>query len=254
MSNNHSSFTERGWEDYAICYDSINHLLPYQKMLADVVSEIPKLCTHLLDAACGTGNLETAIARSQIFSGLSIAGVDASQEMLKRARAKIGTEPNISFSFADLNSSLSFQNESFDCVTSINTMYAIKDPRALLDEFHRVLKKGGTLIIVTPKLGCQNGVILKDHCGSKKPDEYWFDAHSNEEREVSLIHEAITDKEIAKQMIRIGMYNRHICSTARFHFFKEADLIQLLRDASFSVSGIKSTYGRQAHFVIATAD
>ena len=241
---------ENLWQDYALCYDSLNHLTPYKKMLRAVVSQIPQGSKQVLDAACGTGNLENTIKEMCGVPSFKVSGVDASEEMLSRANNK--GSANSEFSFADLNNPLPFEDEGFDCVVSVNTLYAIKDPGKLLTELNRVLRRSGKLIIVTPKFGCQNGIILKEHSGSTKPDEYWFDAHSSSEREEALIREAISDPEVIEKMLKVGMYNRRICSRVTFHFFHKQALLDLVLLSGFSEIEMTDTYANQAFLLTAT--
>ncbi len=46
--------------------------------------------------------------------------------------------------------SLPFKKESFDKIISINALYYASDPKKTFDEILRVLKKNGTLLIVSP--------------------------------------------------------------------------------------------------------
>lgn len=50
----------------------------------------------------------------------------------------------------DLEKPLPFTDESFDHIFLFNAIYIIKDPRMLLAEIKRVLKKGGTLYLSSP--------------------------------------------------------------------------------------------------------
>ncbi|MCG2699678.1 methyltransferase domain-containing protein [Candidatus Parcubacteria bacterium] len=50
----------------------------------------------------------------------------------------------------DLNQSLPLDNNSIDNIFLFNVIYIIKNPKKLLKEIHRVLKKGGRLFISSP--------------------------------------------------------------------------------------------------------
>ncbi len=50
----------------------------------------------------------------------------------------------------DANKGLPFAKSHFDAVISINSLYYLDDPRKVLEEAARVLKKGGTLFILAP--------------------------------------------------------------------------------------------------------
>jgi ubiquinone/menaquinone biosynthesis C-methylase UbiE len=228
----------------------LNHLNPYQHVLQTVASHIPSDSkVKVLDAACGTGNFESVFFLSHNNHKHNVVGIDASKEMLLRAKEKHHNHQQVSFVFGDLNQKLSFVPDDFDYVVSINTLYAIADPLTLLCEFFRVLKIGGRLLLVTPKRNCQNGLILKEHCGSQKPDSYWLDIHTSQEKEESLIREAIFDPQVIDDMLMVGKYNKSICSTKSFHFFSLDDLESLLGKAGFSIVSSSEIYAKQAFFI-----
>jgi len=53
---------------------------------------------------------------------------------------------------ADLNKPLPFSDESADIIFLSHTLEHIAEPQRLIDECYRILKKGGTIISVTPFL------------------------------------------------------------------------------------------------------
>lgn len=143
---------DRIWTLYARVYDVINKNIPYLEMLDELFGQL-KLgelseASLILDAGCGTGNMETRILKANIKT--SIIGVDASPEMLDRARAKFRNDQQIQFQKTDLNQRLSFGSETFDRVVAINSLYALKDPEFTLREMYRVLKPGGILVFANP--------------------------------------------------------------------------------------------------------
>ncbi|MBP6949238.1 MAG: methyltransferase domain-containing protein [Candidatus Pacebacteria bacterium] len=247
------AFSQDDWNDYARCYDSLAKLTPYVEMVKGVAQKV--LLGErgpILDAACGTGNFESSLLSEQIHQTFQATGVDSSQAMLRRARRKCEKYEGVSFIEADLNVTLPFGNETFKQLVSINTLYAVSSPRDTLLEFGRVLQKGGVLHLVTPKYGYENGLILKSHCGSSLPDDFWTNAHATPEREEFLIREAISDEGLIEDMLSAAKYNRLIGRTGIFHFFKEEDLIDLLSRTSFSVVRSSLTYADQALFITAT--
>ena len=103
----------------------------------------------VLDACCGTGDLALAAERC----GGTVTGVDFSERMLVRARAKSGT---VDWVLADVTA-LPFADGSFDAVTVGFGIRNVPDLEAGLAELARVLRPGG-------RLGCleitrPNGVL-----------------------------------------------------------------------------------------------
>lgn len=237
------------WNMYSVYYDSLNALTPYKKLLEQVTSLVKKR-NHLpiLDAGCGTGNLIRRLIEEKLPSRM-ITGLDASKEMLCRLQRKCKVK-TIS---ANLNATLPFTDETFGTVVCVNALYAVEKPSETIKEFFRILKPGGSLIIVSPKKGYENGIILKEHCKSIKPEEYWKNAHASEEREKKLITEALSkNKKIIKRMLSIACINREISKNKRFHFFTQNRLKSLLSKTNFLIDNYSLTYANQSHIVEVT--
>ncbi|MCI0631347.1 MAG: bifunctional demethylmenaquinone methyltransferase/2-methoxy-6-polyprenyl-1,4-benzoquinol methylase UbiE [Phycisphaerales bacterium] len=105
---------------------------------------------HVLDVACGTGDLTEAF----VCAGpASVTGVDFTLEMLAIARAKaqnrIGRPgiPIPTFVHADALS-LPLADQSFDIVSIAFGIRNVSDPAAALREFHRVLRPRGRLLVL----------------------------------------------------------------------------------------------------------
>jgi ubiquinone/menaquinone biosynthesis C-methylase UbiE len=103
----------------------------------------------VLDVGCGTGTLALAAKRRVGFEG-SVHGVDASREMVARARAKSERSGlPVAFEIAAAQS-LPFADGTFDVVTcSLAFHHLPEDSRAAaLAEMRRVVKPGGRVLVV----------------------------------------------------------------------------------------------------------
>lgn len=246
-----NSFDVNDWGGYAACYDSLNYLSPYQELQKIVANEVDMDAgNYILDAACGTGNLIRLLIEKNRNNKNRIWGIDFSEEMLKRARKKC-IDMSVCFSLTDLSKSLDFGDYFFDTIVSVNTLYSLENPENTLKEFARIMRQDGQLVLVTPKKNHQNGLILKEHCKSVKPDSYWMDIFSTPEKGLMLLNEAIQSPEIRQQMISIGEYNRGINSETNFHFFENADLLIMVRRCNFKIIKVDSVYAKQATLVVA---
>jgi len=103
----------------------------------------------VLDACCGTGDLALAAERC----GGTVTGVDFSERMLVRARAKSGT---VDWVLADVTA-LPFADGSFDAVTVGFGIRNVPDLEAGLAELARVLRPGGRLACL--EITRPNGVL-----------------------------------------------------------------------------------------------
>jgi len=238
-------FNKNDWEHYAECYDVLNELRPYSDMFETVLATLGNIRYPLLDAGCGTGNL---IAQLPAHSTAKVVGIDASMAMLARANVKC---PRAEFWLADLDTTLPFDASSFGTITCLNALYAVADPSNTLREFNRILRPAGSLVIVVPKPRYQNGLILKSHCQSEKPDSYWLDAHRSRKREERLIREAVKEKITVDRFLRLARFNRAIANEPSFHFLNAQELSLLLRANGFTDVRIKETYADQNFLVTA---
>ena len=93
---------------------------------------------RLLDVGCGTGH-QLAALRAR---GYEVAGVDASEAMLRHAREN---NPQAEIVRAEVDR-LPFDDVTFDYVISIEVLRHLRDPVPAIREFARVLKPGGTAL------------------------------------------------------------------------------------------------------------
>ena len=103
-----------------------------------------------LDVGCGIG-LQAMLLAEAVGPGGHVTGVDLSPEFLVYARdiaEKAGISEQVSFQEGDMNN-LPFDDATFDWVWSANCAgYAPGEPLALLKELARVVKPGGSVIIL----------------------------------------------------------------------------------------------------------
>lgn len=97
-----------------------------------------------LDAGCGTGFLSFELARR----GHRVVGIDFAPAMLAEARRK-AAEENASVRFEQGDAErLPFASDSFDLVVSRHVLWTLPHPEAAIDEWIRVLRPGGRLVVV----------------------------------------------------------------------------------------------------------
>jgi len=155
--------TDRFWDLYSRFYDSIYHLMPYRQLLWDAYQALElEPGMRVLDAGCGTGNLELFIAEKP-HPPVEIEGIDFSPEMLARARRKCRDLEFVSFVRCDLNKPLPYPDASFDRVVSINVLYALERRDDTMRELLRVLKPEGRVVLTSPTPEFSMAPLIVDH-------------------------------------------------------------------------------------------
>lgn len=98
---------------------------------------------QVLDIACGTG-YGIAILKKR---AKHVTGVDVDAEAAIQARAECGVNSDV---LLGNGLGLPFEDESFDVVTSFETLEHLHERSTFLSELHRVLKTNGVLLLSTP--------------------------------------------------------------------------------------------------------
>lgn len=143
---------ERMFDNIAPTYDKLNHRLSWnidkgwrKKAIGYLKPFKPKT---LLDIATGTGDF--ALLAAQMLQLDKLIGADISEGMMAVGREKVeraGLQRVISFEKEDCTN-LSYQEATFDAVTSAFGIRNFADLDKGLSEMCRVLKPGGHLSIV----------------------------------------------------------------------------------------------------------
>jgi phosphatidylethanolamine/phosphatidyl-N-methylethanolamine N-methyltransferase len=135
---------ERAYELYAPVYDFIFNWVFAPGREAAIRYLAVKRGETILEVGIGTGlNLPLYPASCRL------TGIDLSQEMLDKAveRAQKLAMPNVVLKVMDATS-LDFAENEFDKAVATYTISAVPDPVAVLREMRRVVKPGGTLVIL----------------------------------------------------------------------------------------------------------
>jgi ubiquinone/menaquinone biosynthesis C-methylase UbiE len=105
----------------------------------------------ILDAGCGPGFMLIEILK--LFPNSQGIGIDLAEPLLAVGR-KIadaeGLADRVKFESGDVEK-LPYEDNSFDCVVSINMLHIVENPVKQLDEIERVLKPDGLYLIADIK-------------------------------------------------------------------------------------------------------
>lgn len=143
---------EQLFDNIAPTYDALNHTLSFgfdrawrRKAIRSLAACNP---ASVLDVATGTGDFALAIARELKLN--QVTAVDISEGMMSVGREKAareGLHEVVCFQKEDC-SHLSFSDESFDAVSVTFGVRNFENLDACLCEIHRVLNKGGHLVLL----------------------------------------------------------------------------------------------------------
>ncbi len=100
---------------------------------------------RVLDVACGEGYGSALMARS----AEAVTGVDIAPDAIAHARQCYGALQNLRFTEASCTT-LPFEDASFDCIVSFETLEHIPEQARFLAEIRRVLTPDGICVVSTP--------------------------------------------------------------------------------------------------------
>jgi ArsR family transcriptional regulator len=98
----------------------------------------------VLDAGAGDGTVAELVAPR----ARSVTCLDRSEKMLAAARTRLADHSHVRFARGDLHA-IPAADRSFDHVLLFNVLTLCKRPGRVLEEAHRVLRRGGDLTLVT---------------------------------------------------------------------------------------------------------
>jgi phosphatidylethanolamine/phosphatidyl-N-methylethanolamine N-methyltransferase len=136
---------EQAYDRWAPIYDLVFGGV-FSKGRDAAIQATNKLGGRVLEVGVGTG-----ISLPLYSPNVRIFGTDISEEMLKKAKRRVA-EANLKniegLAVMDAEK-LEFPDNSFDVVMAQYVVTAVPNPEVALDEFARVLRPGGELIILT---------------------------------------------------------------------------------------------------------
>jgi ubiquinone/menaquinone biosynthesis C-methylase UbiE len=100
---------------------------------------------QVLDVGCGTGEDARVIAGRS--PGVSVIGIDASEDKVREARARtLGLPRPVDFRVADAYA-LPFEDETFDACRADRVLHHLVEPPKVLAEMARVARPGGRVVV-----------------------------------------------------------------------------------------------------------
>lgn len=130
-------------------YDEIAALFSFgqdplwRRTMVDTVQASPE--DRVLDVAAGTGMVSEALVRRY---GCSVVGLDQSEQMLGRARARLDADPQLAARIELVRGEAErtpFADGEFDALTFTYLLRYVEDPAQTMRELVRVVKPGGRI-------------------------------------------------------------------------------------------------------------
>jgi phosphatidylethanolamine/phosphatidyl-N-methylethanolamine N-methyltransferase len=111
--------------------------------------------SEILEVGVGTG-----LSLGDYPAGYRVTGIDLSKPMLDKAAEKIASQKLTTVTGLAVMDAcrLGFRDGSFDAVVGQYMITLVPDAEAALDEFARVLKPGGEIVLVN-HIGAEKGVV-----------------------------------------------------------------------------------------------
>lgn len=144
---------ERAYDRWAPIYDLVFGPV-FERGRKASLEAAERVGGRILEVGVGTG-----ISLPDYSKSNRVFGVDISEPMLRKARRRV-TELGLShvegIEVMDAQR-LEFESASFDVVVAQYVVTAVPDPEAALDEFARVLKPGGEIVLLS-RVGADRGL------------------------------------------------------------------------------------------------
>jgi ubiquinone/menaquinone biosynthesis C-methylase UbiE len=140
------NMTEKYWSRFPDTYDQKMEYVVGKELRDAIAQELNRLpdLGELAELGCGTGIFtETIVKKAK-----SMVATDLSDSLLAVARTRIGDHPKVKIQKENCMAT-SFPSGALDSVFMANLIHVIESPSTLLEECCRILREGGTLVVVT---------------------------------------------------------------------------------------------------------
>jgi phosphatidylethanolamine/phosphatidyl-N-methylethanolamine N-methyltransferase len=149
----HRAAIEKAYARWAPVYDIVFGAV-FERGRMAAIAAAERIGGHILEVGVGTGLSLPDYARTN-----RLLGIDISEPMLRKAHARVVAEDLTHVDgLAVMDAEhLALPDRAFDVVVAQYVITAVPHPEATLDEFARVLKAGGEIVLVN-HIGAETGV------------------------------------------------------------------------------------------------
>ena len=137
---------ERYWSRFPHTYDRNQEYVVGKELLDQITKELDSLpeLGDVVELGCGTGCFTATI----VGKSKNLFATDLSDHLLETARKGLHDLPNVTIQKENCMET-SFASGAFDTAFMANLIHVVDSPNKVLQECYRILKNGGTIIIVT---------------------------------------------------------------------------------------------------------
>lgn len=145
--------THSRWTRYAECYDTIIDCYSKKReLVTNIVHQLGD-AKECLDIGAGTGSATLELLSRKDVPDRRVHAIDTNYTMLKRLQRnaeKAGVLEHVKISHSDALAALGkLGDDIFDGCVMVNVLFALDNPKEVLDEVYRVLKPGAVLALCT---------------------------------------------------------------------------------------------------------
>ncbi len=151
----------KAYDRWAPVYDLVFGAV-FERGREAAIAAAERVGGRILEVGVGTG-----ISLPHYSRDCSLCGIDISEMMLRKAQERVTEHglTNVEGLWVMDAEHLSFPDDSFDVVVAQYVVTTAPNPEATLDEFARVLKPGGEIVLVS-RVGAEAGL--------RRSLEHWF--------------------------------------------------------------------------------
>ncbi len=131
--------------NFAIIWIEKKRLAAISSLIKNHLEQANLTDPTILEVGCGTGQVLEEIAHK--IKTKNLIGIDPLEHWLKKAKEKLNGKAKLMKGFGE---DLPFENNSIDYIVCTEVLEHVIDPKVVLMEFNRVLKKEGLIIISIP--------------------------------------------------------------------------------------------------------